>query len=294
MSEAAAEVVTVESAAPPEVQARAEKMGWIPATRFKGDAATFVDADEYIKRGETVLPIVKEHNRRLEAQVTRLESDNRAIAATLAKAQTAIEEIEERHTVATQKAVEKAKADVKAQLAAASEAGDHIGVAELTNQLVELNTAVPEEKKAAPVVVPQQRQEVVDPELVAWNTENTWFGTDTIKTQLALAIATELRQKGERATGAAFYDKVKLITEKRYVPDGEAAPTVDKVGGARNGGGSEDNRSGGEKRSFSDLPADAKAACQADTKNFVGPNKKYKTAAEWHSRYAEIYFEQEA
>ena len=56
--------VVVESAAAPEVQAEAEKLGWIPATRYKGDAERFVDADEFIKRGETVLPIVKEQNRR--------------------------------------------------------------------------------------------------------------------------------------------------------------------------------------------------------------------------------------
>ena len=42
------EAPVVESQQPIEVQREAEKMGWIPPTRFKGDPSRFVDADIYI------------------------------------------------------------------------------------------------------------------------------------------------------------------------------------------------------------------------------------------------------
>lgn len=274
------------SAAAPEVQARAEKMGWIPPTRYKGDPERYIDAEDYIERGETVLPIVKEQNKRLQAELVSVKEAAAAQAAALKAAQDAIDQIEERHTVATQKAVEVARQQVKQQLAAASAEGDHEGVAELTDQLTKLNQAedeAPPTKKveAPPVFVPP-------PDLVAWNAENPWFGTDKRRTALALAIGQELREGGETSTGRVFFDKISEEMEKT-LPTKSGEPPASKVEGARNGGGEEPRGSG--KKSYAALPADAKAACDADSRQFVGPTKKYKNLADWRSRYAEIYFE---
>jgi hypothetical protein len=272
----------VESAAPPEVQAAAEKMGWIPPSRFKGQAEKFVDADLYIERGETVLPIVREQNKRLHTELDALRVESAKTAAALKAAQTAIDQIEERHTVDTQKAVEQARRQVKAQLSAASEAGDHEGVAELTDQLVKLNTAEPE-KKAAPV---QQAAPafVPDPALAQWNEENPWFGTNKRKTSLALGIAEELRESGETSTGRAFFEKVAAEVAKEL---GEQQPRGDKVEGSR-GSADGESRARGSK-GYAALPADAKQACDAESKRFVGEGKKYKTINDWRTRYAEIY-----
>lgn len=277
----------VESTAPAEVQERAEKMGWIPPSRFRGDPERFIDAESYLERGETVLPIVKEQNKRLQAELESLRGESAKTAEALAAAQEAIEQIELRHSVATQKAVERAREEVKAQLAEASAAGDHRGVAELTDQLTQLNAAEkaaeekPAEKKEAPAKF------VPPPELTEWNDENPWFGKDRRKTALALGIAQELREGGERSTGRAFFDLVKEELEKT-LGAGAGEPPASKVESARNGG-SEESRSSGRK-GYAALPADAKAACDADARQFVGPNKRYKTADEWRKNYAEIYF----
>jgi hypothetical protein len=286
MSEAG-EAAVVESAAPAEVQAAAEKMGWIPPARFKGDPERFVDAEAYIERGETVLPIVKEQNKRLHAEVAELRAAGVAQAAALKAAQDAIDQIEERHSVATQKAVEDARRQVKAQLAAASEAGDHDGVAELTDQLTQLNSAekesgpVKKETAAAPAYVPPA-------DLVEWNNDNPWFGKDKRKTALALGIAQELRDGGEKSVGRAFYELVKEELDQTLPP--KAEPRGDKVEGARNGSENEVRQSG--KKGYAHLPADAKAACDSDGRRFVGKGKKYETQAEWRARYAQIYFEE--
>ena len=277
-------VAAVESTQPPEVQAKAEELGWIPPARFKGDPERFIDADVYIKRGEEVLPIVREQNKRLHTELTVLKAESAATKAALKAAQTAIESIEERHTVATQKAVEDARRQLKAQLSAASEAGDHDGVAELTDQLVTLNTA---EKAAvrAPEVAPPPAEFVPPADLVAWNQANPWFGPNKRKTALALGIAQELRDAGETASGREFFDKVTAEVDKEL---GVQPPRGDKVEGARGGGDSGTNGSG--RKTYASMPADARAACDADARRFVGEGKKYKTQADWRSRYAEIYF----
>ena len=275
------------SKALPEVQAKAEKLGWIPPNRFKGDPERFIDAEDYIKRGEEVLPIVKEHNKRLTGEVAELRTKSTALETALAAATKAIEEIEERHSVDTQKAVENARKQLKAQLAAASEAGDHEAIAELTDQMIDLNKA---EKVAEKKPTASAAQPFVPPaDLVEWNEENPWFGKDKRKTALALGIAQELRDAGEKATGRIFFDKVSAemeITLGTTKPE----PRGDKVEGARSGSEGDTRQSG--KKSYNNLPADARAACDADAKRFVGKGKRYETAADWRARYAEIYFEE--
>ena len=285
MAEQEAEVL--ESKATAEQQAQAEKMGWIPPTRFKGDTERFVDADEYIKRGETVLPIVKEHNRRLEGEVGTLRAENAKLAAAVAASETAIARIEERHTVETQKAIELARKEVKAQLAQASEAGDHAAVAELTEQLVDMKDA---EAAAAPIKVEKKAAEpekyVPPAELEEWTRKVGWFGVDKKKTAIALAAAQELREAGETATGTAFFRKVEDEVDKIFTPNREEA-RGDKVEGGRNGSDSETRVR--NKKGYAALPAEAKAMCDQEGKRFIGPGKMYKTQAEQREGWAAIY-----
>lgn len=273
----------VVSQASVEVQRQAEDMGWIPPSRFKGDPERFVDAEVYIKRGEEVLPIVREQNKRLHTELAGVKQQAQQTAAALKAAQDSIAQMEELHTVATQRAVEAAKQQVKSQLAAASEAGDHEGVAELTDKLVKMNTPVPAKVVTAPVPEPAF---VPPPELVEWNAENPWFGTNKRKTALALAIAQELRESGETAQGRVFFERIKAEMEHDL---GVQPPRGDKVEGARNGSEGEVRGNSG-KKDYAAMPADARAACDSDARRFVGEGKRYKTQQDWRNRYAEIYF----
>ena len=278
------EVVTLESAAPPEVQTQAEELGWIPPTRYKGDPEKFVDAEEFIKRGETVLPIVKKQNKELRGELDTLRRQSAEQAAALRAAQETLEQIELRHAVDKQKAVETARAELRQQLITASREGDHERIAEITDELAQLPAK-------AEVVAPVKRaapQPVIDPELQAWVADNPWYNVDRRKTALALGIAEELRANGETVRGRAFYDLVAAEVEKTFQPARQER--VSKVDTSINTNGS----SGVRGRSFESLPAEARAACDADARQFVGENKRYKTKDAWRKAYAELYFGMEA
>lgn len=282
------EDAVIESAADEATQRQAEQDGWIPPARYKGAAEDFVDAEEFIKRGETVLPIVKKKLESVRAELAATAKRAADTEAALDRANKAIDEINERHTVATQRAVETAKREVKAQLEAASAAGDHAAVAELTQQMVDLKDAggevKTEVKKETPAVI------TPDPEVVAWNAENPWFGTDVRKTGFLLSIAEDMRQKGDKRKGREFFDAA--LAEMNEALGATKAASVDRAeGGARSGGGS--GTGGGGKKGFASLPAEAKAACNAESRQFVGPGKKYKSAADWQAKYAEIYYSME-
>ena len=276
------EETLLESAAPPEIQAKAEKLGWMPPARYKGDPERFVDAETYLERGETVLPIVKEQNKRLHAELEALKAESSRTSAALKNATEAIEQIEERHSVSTQKAVEEARRQLKVELASASEDGRHRDVAELTDQLTQLNDSEKEAKKEAKAPPPSFTP---PPDLVEWNAENPWFGQNKRKTALALAVAQEMREAGDTRQGRTFYEAVTVEVES-VLGDKKSAPSGDKVEGGRNG----EENPGPRGKGFASLPTDARAACDADARKFVGPGKRYKTQAEWRSRYAEIYF----
>lgn len=281
--------VTLESVATPEVQTKAEKMGWIPPTRFRGDPETFIDAEEFIARGEQILPIVRSQNQKLQAEVEQLRGGYAKTQEALEKANKALEEINERHTVATQKAVEQAHKDLKGKLAAALEAGDHAAVAEITGTMVQLSAAQAEPAAVKRVEEPpaSAAAPAIPDDLKEWNKANPWYGTDRRKTALALGIAQELRDSGTTLVGVEFYEKVREGVEEVF---GAGTPPASKVEGAR-GSGAGGGSPGRGGKSYASLPADARAACDADTKNFVGEGKRYKTVAEWQKRYAELYFE---
>ena len=287
MAEADTQETTLESKCPPEVQEKAEREGWIPPARFRGDPARFTDADEYLRRGEEVLPIVKAQLKDTKAELENLRAVAAETKAALAQAQETLADIEARHTVDKQRAIDEAKASVKEALKRASEAGDHEAVAELTEQMVELREAgkveeKKEEKKDEPAKTPE-----ISPELVAWKKDNPWFETDRKKTHFAMGVAEELRANGDTSKGREFFDKVSTEVEAFF---GEKEAPTSKVEGNR---GSSGTRSAAGKKSFDALPAEAKAACQADTRKFVGEGKRFKTAAEWHDYYAGVYFSQE-
>ena len=64
---------------------------------------------------------------------------------------------------------------------------------------------------------------------------------------------------------------------------------TDKVQGGRgpSGGG---GGSGGRQKTYADLPADAKAACDSYASKLVGPGRAHKDLASWQAQYAKDFF----
>ena len=56
-----------------EEMREAGSLGWVPKERFKGREEEWVDAKEFLRRGQEILPIVKANNRKLTERVENLE-----------------------------------------------------------------------------------------------------------------------------------------------------------------------------------------------------------------------------
>lgn len=273
-----------QTVAPVEQEART--LGWVPAEEFKGDPNRWVDAETFVERGHTVMPILRKNNERLETLVKQQAEELNKMKNMFNASQESITELQKVHADATKAAVAKARAEVMAELKEAKRDGDVDREIALTEELQELKNRQVEIDKPAPAPAAQPQQQEVHPDFQAWMNDNPWFGTDQRKTQKAMGIAQILRADPENdgLQGRAFFDRVLAEME------GRSAPRPDKVGGARpSGTGGGGGPVGG--KSFADLPADAKAACDNQGKKLVGEGRAFKDMAAWRSYYANLYFQ---
>ena len=57
-------------------EAEAKELGWVPQEQFKGDADKWRPAEEFVRRGEEILPIVRKQNEKLHNEVKELRETN--------------------------------------------------------------------------------------------------------------------------------------------------------------------------------------------------------------------------
>lgn len=270
-----------------EVEQAAREMGWRPQAEFRGDVSKWVDAETFVSRGENFIPILRADREKLRGEVAETKAALTETQQLLKASQEAIDELKRYHTEDTARQVEKAKKDLVKQLKQARDDGDVEAEVEIQDELAKIRTAqavppAPAPKPAATTAAPAAPS---DPDFVAWSANNAWFATNPRLRGLTMGIAEELRTKQAGLKGKAFYDALDAEMVEYLDPP---ARGTDKVGGGRGpapGGGG-----GGRQKSYADLPADAKAACDQYATKLVGPGRAHKDLASWQAAYAKDFF----
>lgn len=274
----------------PAVEREAKTLGWVPKDRFRGASETWVDAAEFVERGRTILPIVRQNNRVLNDRVQNLETR-------LAEANDVIESLKEIGVSVAKDRIAAAKRELAAELKQARTDEDTDAEVEIQSKIAELATVEKETKTVK--TTPAATKPPLDPEFKAWLDDNPWFGKDKRKTGLAQGIVQELRSDhaNDGLTGRAFYDRVSEEVDAAFgasksAKGGDADPPADKVEGSRGGAGGSSSK--GRKFDYAALPAAAKTQCDKDATKFVGEKKAFKDVAAWRAEYSRLYFADEA
>lgn len=260
------------------IEAQAEAMGWSPKEKFRGDPEKWIPAEEFVRRGEELLPIVRADNRKLRDEVGNLKGETQSLKAQLKAAQESIEALKEFNSAANREKVEQQRRETAKQLKEAETEGDTERALELRDRLDD-QTAALREAKAAPKA-PEPPKE--DPVFTEWKAANPWYGTDRRKTAFATGVAEELRANGETVLGRAFLDRVAEEVEKQF----GGRPTAGKVEGDATPSSAPRGTRG---KSYGDLPAEAKAACDRMASRLVGDGRAFKTINDWRKHYAAEY-----
>jgi hypothetical protein len=276
------------------VEEKAIGMGWSPKESFKGDPERWIDAQTYVERGESLLPIVKAQNRDLRSEVSNLRSEQSRLKAQIQESQDAIKALTEIHTEATMRAAKDRKKELVTAIETARKEGEVETVVALTEQLDEHQEAIAKAAKT-----PEKKPETKangdmssTPEWQAWIEANDWWQKDELKTDMAIAIAARLRRQPATAALAQkeFLEKVTETMESEFARLGgqSARQAASKVEGSR--GSSETGTSG---KTYADLPADVKLTCDKQSVRVTGPGKTFKDLAAFRKYYADMYHRSE-
>lgn len=278
------------------VEQQARELGWAPKEDFKGDPEKWVDAHTYVERGEQVLPLVKATNRRLREDLSRQAEEQRQLKEALAQSQATIQALQEYHESEIKERVKRTREDLLANLGAAIKDEDIDRQVQVTDELTRLNAAEgtappPKKKNGADTELPEQKDYTSHPDYIAWREDNQWFGEDRARTLIAIDQARLLRQGGDKTGGRAFLDKVHQATNKELARLG-GRPAPSRVEGGSPGSGDRGGGGGSGGKSFADLPAEAKVACDkfAQDPRLVGPGKLHKDLASFRNHYVKQYF----
>lgn len=234
----AGEATPEASAQPSPDEDKARRMGWVPREDFRGDPAKWVPADEFNRRGEEQIPLLRSSVRRLEQELEAQRETARKFA--------------EFHKRVEEDAYNRAMEQLKQQRIAARQEFDVEKEMLLEDQIAELKQQKPKPEAAA-----QQPQ--LAPEYVVWIEENAWV-QDEEAYAIGTAIGEKLRKQGDTSSGREFLNKIKKAVAEKYpqlIPgmENENRQQRPAVGQAA-------TLPRKAKKSFSDLPSDAKAACR--------------------------------
>jgi len=258
----------------PEVLTEAKADGWAEKDQWRGPPELWVDADEFVRRKNTVLPLLRKENQKLHDQLAATQTDLQGIKQNMQE----FVQYQQQQTLA--KLAEQRK-QLLAERREADQAGDDQRVVAIEEQLEENAEAKAAAKVTKPADTGGNKLPPEPPELASWRAANPWFGTDDVKTGLAMGLGREAVKKG--LTGQAYFDHINAGMKAIYAPPLAESKSE---GGGPSGNGAPKGGTG----KYASLPSDAKAQCDADAKRFVGPNKMFKDNAAWQAHFCNLYF----
>ena len=256
------EVVTGEQAEAtqpaPEVE-KARAQGWVPKEEFRGDPEKWVDAEKFVERGEKVIPILKERNDHLVKEIQGLKST--------------FGEFVEYSKKAEERAFSRAMKELQEKKEAAVEVADTDTFRAVEKEQLELMKA----RQEMPTVKPATD---LPPDFQAFVEKNGWYDSDPEMRAYADNIGTFVKNTKGHLSYPEILQEVEKEVRQRYPAKftNTRRESASKVEGVSETG--IPRRAGG--KSYNDLPAEAKAACDRFVAKIPGFTKdKYLKEYEW-------------
>jgi len=241
-----------------QADAEARLMGWVPEEDFRGPKEHWVDAETFLERGRTILPIVKKNNAELTKKLLALEAKDREREAAISEWKSFMKESQERERAEFTRQM----AELRAQKKQAISDGDGDAVLAIDDAIDEIKEKQQKQKEEPPKAPPG-----VDPSFSEWVAENDWYGVDEDKTAYANGIGPSIKQAHPHLTGKAFLDMVAARVEAKFPARAVRQPAVEAPGApapARKG-----------KYSYKDLPDEAKKAHDKFVKQKLMTSEEY-------------------
>lgn len=254
-----------------DYESEARKYGWVPKEEFHGNETEWKDAETFVKRGQEILGFVRKELNKTKEQLTVTKTEFEQFRKDA-------EEFKKYREQAEENAYKRAMSELRAQQKKAIELGDGEAFSAVEEEIERLK----EEKKK----VKETKTQEVDPVMVqnqrileTWLSDgnNQLFARDKEVMALAndYAEVVRLDPKTKHLTGTDFLDEVaeRVREAAPHKFDNPARARPSAVGSSSDAGNTRGN--GSKKKSYADLPEDAKKACDKFVKNGWLTKEKY-------------------
>lgn len=265
---------------PSATEATAREQGWTPREQFRGDPSDWIDADEYVKRGDP---------RYLRKQLGQTERQLRKLEQQRATDQTAFEQRLTKMETLNKVQRRKMYAEIESARRAAVEVGDTAEYDRQNQMEAQLYEAEQEAGKATAKDEPAKAS-TPHPDVEKWVSENPWFTKSKVLNRAAEGIHEQLMEDEPGLTIAENLAKTRAEVIRRF-PEKftKAKPAV-------NGNGRSSVESGQRAASapkgkgFMDIPAEERKIIEGHVEEGLYKKKTDETVAQQRARAAAAYW----
>lgn len=220
-----------------EMETAAYRMGWRPKAEYRGPPGEWRSAEEFLKRGQDILPIVRKDLIKARERANNMEAEILALRATVDEQKLVLEDLRKMARTASDAGYQRAIEELKDRRRRAAAAGDAVLAVEISEQIDQVREeraatvpATPAPKPSAPsseAPKPDPRAKL-DPAVVQFIEENPWFNTDPVLHRVMEAEHMALLQEAPGLTLEENLTRAKEAVVARYPRKFGIAPEAPK------------------------------------------------------------------
>lgn len=265
-----------------DIEIKARQMGWRPREEFRGPDHKWVDAEEFVERGESWVPYLKERNSYFERTVQTQQKEIDELKGMIAEGNDRLRRSEQIGYKRAMRELEQRKSEAIAN-------ADPVEVRRVEAEIQELG---PEPKPAQQAAQANQRPA---PEVTEWVENNPWVRQTGRAWRMAVEELNEVQRDAPMMPLADQLAEVKKRIMPLFVRDAARAENGADEPGARRNNPPPVNRSGSvggrssrvAPRSFEAMPDNVRAQYEKEKRVLDGKGQPLTK-----EEYASYYWEQ--
>lgn len=260
-------------------ESAAREQGWTPKEQFRGDPNDWIDADEYVKRGDP---------RYLRKQLGQTERQLRKLEQQRAADQTAFEQRLTKMESLNKVQRQKMYGEIEAARRAAVEVGD---TAEYDRQNQMEQQLYQAEQEAGKATAKEEPKGAVKPhpDVEQWVSENPWFTKNKMLNRAAEGIHEQLMEDEPGLTIAENLARTRTEVIRRFPEKFSKAPLA-KTNGHSAVESGQRAASSPKGKGFMDIPAEERSIMERHVEEGLYKKKPDETVAQQRARAAAAYW----
>ena len=270
--------VSQEAPEAPQYESEARAQGWVAKEEFRGSEDDWVDAETFVRRGKEIMPILRKNNEKLLKELGEAKKMAEEARETAKEFREFQKQQFERKTKDLEVQLEQLK-QAKREAITQGDGDRAIAIDDAMDDLKEQRIEAKEELKAAEAKTKEVQPVTTDPVLNSWMEKNDWFGPDKRMTTVANALGIEIRREFPNLNGQPFLDKLDQELREAMPEKFGKRAVPNPMEGAPNGTARPSVSSG--KKSYANLPPEAKAACDKFVKQGLMTKEAYVAEYDW-------------